>query len=172
MSLCCLACGIRDKASSLTVSVHVAGFGGSCPTTRRTTRCAGFAVPSASPDPAFLGSALTQLCAPLLQVSPAGHCPHHEAPEAVYACLVDWMAAVEAGRDPFLRVGEQLAINSQVHNVSALTACLIVGNKGSTTEPFLAQDGRELLVTHVAGSPRTLLERAETAVFRLRQRLM
>lgn len=40
------------------------------------------------------------------------------------------------------------------------------------TKPFLAQDGRELLVTHVAGSPRTLLERAETAVFRLRQRLM
>ena len=59
-------------------------------------------------------------------MSPAGHCPHHEAPEAVYACLADWMAAVEAGRDPFLRVGEHFAINSQVRVLSALTACLIL----------------------------------------------
>lgn len=26
-------------------------------------------------------------------VSPAGHCPHHEAPAAINRVLVDWMAA-------------------------------------------------------------------------------
>ncbi|KAK9840633.1 hypothetical protein WJX81_005839 [Elliptochloris bilobata] len=79
------------------------------------------------------------------EVSPAGHCPHHEAPEAVYACLADWMAAQEASRKPYLAVGEQLTVDTQ--------------------------DGRRIVVTHVAGEPRTLLERAETALYKLRRRL-
>ena len=31
------------------------------------------------------------------EVSPAGHCPHHEAPEAINMLLQHWLAATEAG---------------------------------------------------------------------------
>ena len=90
----------------------------------------------------------------------------------MYACLSDWMAVVEAGRDPFLQVGEQLAVKSQVHDsLGPVHLPGFVSAPQNETHDVVAQDGRELLVTHVAGSPRTLLERAETAVYHLRQRL-
>lgn len=39
-------------------------------------------------------------------LSPAGHCPHHEAPEAFNSVLLDWLARIE-GLDPeCMPVGE------------------------------------------------------------------
>jgi len=34
------------------------------------------------------------------EITPAGHCPHHEAPEAVNALLTDWLARMEKGAEP------------------------------------------------------------------------
>ncbi|KAJ1467609.1 Alpha/Beta hydrolase protein [Baffinella frigidus] len=36
--------------------------------------------------------------APYWEISPAGHCPHHEAPEAVNFLMTRWLAEVTAGR--------------------------------------------------------------------------
>lgn len=73
-----------------------------------------------------------------MQITPAGHCAHDEAPEAVHWCLRDWIAAVEEGREPSLPVGEQRTV--------------------------LRKDGRQLTVRHVDGSGNTLFERAVEAL--------
>lgn len=46
-----------------------------------------------------------------LELAPAGHCPHHEAPTAINNIIQTWVAAVEAGQHTqhdLLQVGGQL----------------------------------------------------------------
>lgn len=33
-----------------------------------------------------------------LELAPAGHCPHHEAPTAINSIITTWVAAVEQGQ--------------------------------------------------------------------------
>ena len=42
-----------------------------------------------------------------LQISPAGHCPHHEAPTAVHEAMIGWLQAVETSTSLPWAVGEQ-----------------------------------------------------------------
>lgn len=42
-----------------------------------------------------------------MQVSPAGHCPHHEAPTAVHEAMTAWMQAVDKGTSMPWAVGDQ-----------------------------------------------------------------
>lgn len=42
-----------------------------------------------------------------MQISPAGHCPHHEAPTAVHEAMVGWLQAVETSGALPWAVGEQ-----------------------------------------------------------------
>jgi hypothetical protein len=49
-----------------------------------------------------------------LQVSPAGHCPHDEAAEAVHWCLQDWIASVEESKPLLLNIGEETVVHCQV----------------------------------------------------------
>lgn len=41
-----------------------------------------------------------------MQVSPAGHCPHHEAPAAVHEAMTTWIQAVETGSKMPWAVGD------------------------------------------------------------------
>ncbi len=123
------------------------------------------------------------------EISPAGHCPHHEAPEAVLACMRDWLAAQEAGRAPALGVGEQMTVLTHVRRACS-RACAsarasrrwrgLVLARVRRRRPAHAvrvklsaglQDGRRVAVAHVAGRPRTLVERAEAAAAGLPGRL-
>ena len=42
-----------------------------------------------------------------VQISPAGHCPHHEAPVAVHEAMTGWLQSVEDGKSVPWVVGEQ-----------------------------------------------------------------
>ena len=48
------------------------------------------------------------------EISPAGHCPHDESPEAVSYCMRDWIASIEDSRKPSLPVGAELTLMSKV----------------------------------------------------------
>lgn len=45
-----------------------------------------------------------------VQVTPAGHCVHDEAPAAVHWLMREWIAAMEAGREPSLAVGDETTV--------------------------------------------------------------
>ncbi|CAL5220694.1 g2745 [Coccomyxa viridis] len=66
------------------------------------------------------------------EISPAGHCPHDEAPDAVTHCMKDWITSVEDSTEPSLAVGSELTIASK---------------------------GQQIRVRHVSGEARTVLER-------------
>lgn len=76
-----------------------------------------------------------------LELSPAGHCPHHEAPSAVSRCIHEWVAAQESGQALPLDVGQawQVRESSQV-----------------------------VQVTHVNGAPRNVFEIFDYWTWRLR----
>ncbi|KAF6264364.1 hypothetical protein COO60DRAFT_1698391 [Scenedesmus sp. NREL 46B-D3] len=82
-----------------------------------------------------------------LELSPAGHCPHHEAPTAVNSIIATFVAAVEAG---------------QQHQHALMQA-------GSVTS-FDEAGGCTVQVACVDGSPRNLLEAADAALWRLGRR--
>lgn len=42
-----------------------------------------------------------------MQVSPAGHCPHHEAPAAVHEAMIGWLQATETSSALPWAVGER-----------------------------------------------------------------
>lgn len=42
-----------------------------------------------------------------MQISPAGHCPHHEAPTAVHEAITRWLQSIEDGKSLPWAVGEQ-----------------------------------------------------------------
>ena len=48
------------------------------------------------------------------EISPAGHCPHDEAPAAVNHCMKDWIMSVEDSTEPSLAIGSELTIRSKV----------------------------------------------------------
>ncbi len=77
------------------------------------------------------------------ELTPAGHCPHHEAPNATNRVILGWVAAVE---------GQQAVPHS-------------------TGEVWEVQEGggRRVRVCHVDGSPRNVFERLDAAVWRVRQ---
>lgn len=72
-------------------------------------------------------------------MSPAGHCPHHEAPEAVHAAMQSWLSAIQENAPMGLGVGESM----------------LTGEKG-------------VRVTHVDGSPRNIFERLDLLMHSLR----
>ena len=60
------------------------------------------------------------------EISPAGHCPHDESPEAVSYCMRDWIASIEDSRKPSLAVGAELTMMSKVNRavLSSGSDCL------------------------------------------------
>jgi hypothetical protein len=79
------------------------------------------------------------------EITPAGHCPHHEAPNAVNRVIAAWVACVEGG----------------------------VGAPHCSGEVWEVQEagGRAVRVCHVDGSPRNVFERLDAAAWRLRRLL-
>lgn len=77
------------------------------------------------------------------EISPAGHCPHHEAPQAVNYILDRAVRALEAQTVPPLpKIGDRIAL------------------AGMASHP-------PVTVTHVDGSPRNLFERVDEALWRI-----
>lgn len=77
-----------------------------------------------------------------LEVSPAGHCPHHEAPCAVNRAIESSIEALEAQQAHPLPVGQSWQVSEA--------------------------DGRALTITHLDGRPRnTPFEYIDLAVWRL-----
>eukprot|EP00879_Flechtneria_rotunda_P018963 GHRR01019907.1.p1 GENE.GHRR01019907.1~~GHRR01019907.1.p1 ORF type:complete len:440 (+),score=157.56 GHRR01019907.1:356-1675(+) len=79
-----------------------------------------------------------------LELTPAGHCPHHEAPNAINSIISTWVAAVEAGQQ-------------DQHKLLQL---------GSTTS-FEEGDGHQVQVSCIEGKPRNLFERWDDAAWRV-----
>lgn len=80
-----------------------------------------------------------------LELSPSGHCPHHETPAAMNRAIEASIASLER-RHPHP---------------------LAVGQAWQVTEA----DGRAVRIEHVDGSARNVFERVDQAVWRLVQRL-
>jgi hypothetical protein len=80
------------------------------------------------------------------ELTPAGHCPHHEAPNATNKVILDWVAAVEGQQDVPHSIGEVWEVEEA--------------------------GGRRVRVCHVDGSPRNVFERLDAAVWRVRQAVM
>ncbi|CAD7697093.1 unnamed protein product [Ostreobium quekettii] len=76
------------------------------------------------------------------ELSPAGHCPHHEAPGAVNSVVARWVGDMEAGGRLCLQVGD-----------SWRERCPITG--------------RDVSVSILNGDPKTVLERIDAAFYRL-----
>lgn len=76
-----------------------------------------------------------------LELSPAGHCPHHEAPVAVSRCISEWVSAREAGQELALGVGQAWQVQEASQAVQ---------------------------VTHVSGAPRNVFEIMDYWTWRLR----
>ncbi|KAF8068342.1 hypothetical protein HT031_002031 [Scenedesmus sp. PABB004] len=85
-----------------------------------------------------------------LELSPVGHCPHHEAPTAVNHIITTWVAAVEAGE----------------HESHELVQ---VGSQQQFVEDRL--DGAVITVTCLDGSPRNAFEREDAAKWQLARAL-
>ena len=82
------------------------------------------------------------------EVSPAGHCPHHERPEIVNALVKGWTEAVLAGRSVPLADGSTLCVEAPGEGgrpPSRVTAAL------------------------VDGSPRNVFEKADAAKYKSEQ---
>ncbi len=74
-----------------------------------------------------------------LELSPAGHCPHHEAPAAVNRAARAWVAAQEGNGALGLALGESWDVTEA--------------------------DGRVVRVSHIEGKPRSLGERLDNWVW-------
>ncbi|GIL98314.1 hypothetical protein Vretimale_3708 [Volvox reticuliferus] len=86
-----------------------------------------------------------------LELSPAGHCPHHEAPAAVNRALRTWLAAEERVRAQ--GTGDQ--------DPSEAGIGLDVGSSWEVVEA----DGRAIRVSHIDGRPRSVMEWLDLAVW-------
>lgn len=85
-----------------------------------------------------------------LELSPAGHCPHHEAPAAVNRMLRAWVAVQEAAR---------AAEGSE--EVEGAGLGLAIGENWEVEEA----DGRVIRVGHIEGQARSFMERMDLAVW-------
>jgi hypothetical protein len=122
------------------------------------------------------------------ELSDVGHCPHHEAPNAVGRILADWIAAAER------RLGAVAGSSSGAQGDAAATAAtaaaaaaaaagppgsgdddpndpLLVGGPLRVGESLAVREahGGDVTVTHVTGAPRNVFERLDFALFRLRR---
>ncbi|GFR43641.1 hypothetical protein Agub_g4742, partial [Astrephomene gubernaculifera] len=92
-----------------------------------------------------------------LELSPAGHCPHHEAPRAVNRALRAWVGALEGGRQT-----EEAGQGSQeAGSGPGLGLGLVLGESWEVEEA----DGRVVRVTHIDGRPRDWMEWLDLAVW-------
>lgn len=73
------------------------------------------------------------------ELSPTGHCPHHEAPSATNLALQDWLGTLDNRDSSSLCAGDHVVVNE--------------GN------------GRQVTVAKVDGKPRTLMEHAAHAIW-------
>ncbi|KXZ47460.1 hypothetical protein GPECTOR_35g898 [Gonium pectorale] len=99
-----------------------------------------------------------------LELSPAGHCPHHEAPAAVNRALRAWVAAQE-----------QRQCGEESHGGGAAVATgpgVEEGQVGAEMGLPLGQswdvqeaDGRVISVSHIEGRPRSFTEWLDLAVW-------
>lgn len=75
-----------------------------------------------------------------IEISPAGHCPHHEAPETVNTLVSEWVAELEQGK-----VGGGDGATPR--------------EKGGSVRVFReAVTGKEVTATYQDGQPRNLVE--------------
>ncbi len=79
-----------------------------------------------------------------VELTPAGHCPHHEAPHAVNAMMRTWISAVEAGDHT---TADALRIGAE--------SC------------YKEEDGTEVRATVLAGEPRNVFERWDDTKWRI-----
>jgi hypothetical protein len=80
------------------------------------------------------------------ELSPVGHCPHHEAPTAINQLITEWVAGAEEGRfQGPLPCGESWEVQEW--------------------------DGGVVQVAHVAGQPRNVFEHLDALGWRLQQAL-
>eukprot|EP00633_Aureoumbra_lagunensis_P000794 CAMPEP_0197297256 /NCGR_PEP_ID=MMETSP0890-20130614/40578_1 /TAXON_ID=44058 ORGANISM="Aureoumbra lagunensis, Strain CCMP1510" /NCGR_SAMPLE_ID=MMETSP0890 /ASSEMBLY_ACC=CAM_ASM_000533 /LENGTH=365 /DNA_ID=CAMNT_0042774307 /DNA_START=148 /DNA_END=1245 /DNA_ORIENTATION=- len=86
-----------------------------------------------------------QQTVPYYELTPAGHCVHHETPLATNFCLCDWL-------DSLFHQGKSAVVASS----------LGVGESRVIEE----LDGRKITVTHVDGQPRTLIEWTAKLIWR------
>lgn len=86
-----------------------------------------------------------------LELAPAGHCPHHEAPTAINSVISTWVQAVEAGQH----------MGGQGHDL------LQVGGSAE----FVESDGEVVQVCCIDGRPRNVFEKWDDATWRLKQAL-
>ncbi|GIL47115.1 hypothetical protein Vafri_4023 [Volvox africanus] len=93
-----------------------------------------------------------------LELSPAGHCPHHEAPAAVNRALRTWVAAQERVRAQ--GTGDQ--------DPSEAGIGLDVGSNWEVVEA----DGRVVSVSHIDGRPRSIMEWLDLAVWSVLGRVL
>jgi hypothetical protein len=80
------------------------------------------------PDPATF----SPLQAPYMELSPAGHCPHHEVPEAVNLLINRWLQGVEAGAhaaDDLMPEGSLLEVDSIVDGITKKVSISGVGTE-------------------------------------------
>jgi hypothetical protein len=80
------------------------------------------------------------------ELSPVGHCPHHEAPTAINQLITEWVAGAEEGC------------------YQGPVAC---GQSWEVQE----WDGGVVQVAHVEGQPRNVFERLDALGWRLQQAL-
>jgi len=81
------------------------------------------------------------------EVSPAGHCPHHEAPEAINLLMKQWVAATESG--------DYAALGALVPRTVAM-------------DPAFGGQGGTLRIIEVDGRPRSPTEYVDDLMHRLR----
>jgi hypothetical protein len=80
------------------------------------------------------------------ELSPVGHCPHHEAPAAVNKLIKGWIECTERGEG---------------------AGPLSIGQKWEIQD----WDGAAVMVEHIEGKPRTLLEKWDEVTWRLQQQV-
>merc|ERR1719329_1581636 len=84
------------------------------------------------------------------EISPAGHCPHHEAPEAINLLLREWVAATEVGDSAKL---------------DALAAQIIASEPGLGK---LVHADQSFRVVECDGRPRSISEHVDQFFFQLK----
>ncbi|GLC45073.1 hypothetical protein PLESTB_001465600 [Pleodorina starrii] len=95
-----------------------------------------------------------------LELSPAGHCPHHEAPAAVNRALRAWIAAQEAAAEAGEGRGEGRE-EGRGRAGEGEGLGLAVGESWEVVEA----DGRVVRVSHIEGRPRSCMEWLDLAVW-------
>ncbi|KAG2483341.1 hypothetical protein HYH03_017789 [Edaphochlamys debaryana] len=111
-----------------------------------------------------------------LELSPAGHCPHHETPAAVNRALRAWLAAQQdaaaSSSGAVDKAGEAAAAAGAEPADGTGAASAAAGAPRADRLPKLGEswevveaDGRRVTVAHIEGRPRSLGERLDWAVW-------